>query len=412
MTDRHSPFGPDDDGASPFDRPARSSRPRRERIRPPAAAPPAASPPAAAAPPAAYGPAATTLTAPPPPAAHADAHHDHDHDATRSPTGIRTGLVTGLALVLLLLALRAASPALGTGLLPDRLQDLVTLSVSVIVESLPFVILGIVLSIVVQVWVPPGVIERRLPRNPFARRACISFLGMALPVCECGNVPLARGLVVRGFTVPESITFLLAAPILNPITIITTHAAFGWDGWILVARLVGGFLIANVVGWLFSLHPEPDRLLTDEFRAECALPDPHAHGGARVRKSISLFGREATTIMPALVIGSLLAGLIQVAVPREVLVTLGGSPILSVLALMFLAFVVSVCSNVDAFFVLSFGSVFLPGGIVAFLVFGPVIDVKMLALMRTTYSTRTLVMITSVVALISLALGWGVNAIA
>ena len=341
----------------------------------------------------------------------ADGAHDAPRPARASPTGIRTGLATGLALVLLL-ALRAASPALGDSVLPDRIQDLVTLSVSVIVESLPFVILGIVLSIVVQVWVPPGVIERRLPHNRFARRACISFLGMALPVCECGNVPLARGLVVRGFTVPESITFLLAAPILNPITIITTHAAFGWDGLILVARLVGGFLIANVVGWLFSLHPEPDRLLTDEFRAECALPDPHAHGGARMRKSISLFGREATTIMPALVIGSLLAGLIQVAVPREVLVTLGGSPILSVLALMLLAFVVSVCSNVDAFFVLSFGSVFLPGGIVAFLVFGPVIDVKMLALMRTTYSTRTLVMITSVVALISLALGWGVNAIA
>jgi uncharacterized membrane protein YraQ (UPF0718 family) len=406
MTDRHSPFGPDDDGASPFDRPARPPRPRRERTRR------AELDAAGSAPATAPGTTTATLTASPPPAAPAH-DHPHDHGTPRpSPAGLRTGLATGLALVLLLLALRAVSPALGDSVLPDRLQDLVTLSVSVIVESLPFVILGIVLSIVVQVWVPPGVIERRLPRNPFARRACISFLGMALPVCECGNVPLARGLVVRGFTVPESITFLLAAPILNPITIITTHAAFGWDGWILVARLVGGFLIANVVGWLFSLHPEPDRLLTDEFRAECALPDPHAHGGARVRKSISLFGREATTIMPALVIGSLLAGLIQVAVPREVLVTLGGSPILSVLALMLLAFVVSVCSNVDAFFVLSFGSVFLPGGIVAFLVFGPVIDVKMLALMRTTYSTRTLAMITSVVALISLALGWGVNAIA
>lgn len=385
MTDRHTPYAPPDDDASPFDRvprrrPARGPRERQSQP---------------------------------------DQSDQHNHDAPRSkrssapaPTGVRTGLMTGLALVLVLVALRAASPALGTGLLPDRLQDLVTLSVSVIVESLPFVILGIVLSIVVQVWVPAGTIERRLPQNPFLRRACISFLGMALPVCECGNVPLARGLVVRGFTVPESITFLLAAPILNPITIITTHAAFGFDGWILVARLVGGFLIANVIGWLFSLHPEPDRLLTDEFRAECALPDPHGQGGARVRKSISLFGREATTIMPALIIGSLLAGLIQVAVPREVLVTLGGSPILSVLALMLLAFVVSVCSNVDAFFVLSFGSVFLPGGIVAFLVFGPVIDVKMLALMRTTYSTRTLVMISSVVALISLALGWAVNAIA
>lgn len=102
----------------------------------------------------------------------------------------------------------------------------------------------------------------------------MSLLGVLLPVCECGNVPLARGLLIRGLTVPETMTFLLAAPILNPVTIITTYQAFGWDHGILVGRIVGGFVIANLVGWLFSRHPRPGELLTPRFEASC-----RAHGG-------------------------------------------------------------------------------------------------------------------------------------
>ncbi len=168
-------------------------------------------------------------------------------------------------MVLAVFVIRALSPALVTDelsqwQLPDRVQDTLTLAISVIIESVPFVFLGILLSAAVQVWLPQGILARHLPRHPVMRRAAISLLGMFFPVCECGNVPLARGFMVGGFTVSESITFLLAAPILNPITIITTHQAFGWDGHILIARLLGGFLIANVVGWLFSKHPAPEKL--------------------------------------------------------------------------------------------------------------------------------------------------------
>jgi uncharacterized membrane protein YraQ (UPF0718 family) len=104
-----------------------------------------------------------------------------------------------------------------------------------------------------------------------------------------------------------------------------------------------------------------------------------------------------------------MAGLIQVAVSREVLVALGSNPVWSVLALMLLAFVVAICSNVDAFFILSFGATFMPGGIVAFLVFGPMIDVKMLALMRTTFTAKTLLQLSLLVALCAAVLGLGVN---
>ncbi|MGL4256659.1 MAG: permease, partial [Microbacterium sp.] len=101
-------------------------------------------------------------------------------------------LSIGAAVVVALFLIDAWAPALFPAPLPTRAQDGLTLAISVLIESLPFVILGVVLSIVVQVWVPPGVIERWMPRRAWARRAVLSLLGMVVPVCECGNVPFAR----------------------------------------------------------------------------------------------------------------------------------------------------------------------------------------------------------------------------
>jgi len=331
----------------------------------------------------------------------------------QAPRRAGLGLLIGVIGIVGMFAVRALTQGLGEWSLPDRLQDLVTLSISVIVESLPFVILGVLLSVVVQVWVPDRWIARILPRNALARRAVISLVGVLLPVCECGNVPLARGLMVKGVAVSDSVAFLLAAPILNPITIVTTGQAFGYDSPIFIARIVGGFLIANLLGWLFSRHPHQDSLLTPGFAAECRVPARHEHGrGARWSRSVELFGHELGTIMPALFIGSIIAGAVQVGVPRSVLLGLGSDPLWSILAMMVLAFVISICSNVDSFFILPFATTFMPGSIAVFLLFGPIVDIKMLSLMRTTFTVRTLVLLTALVGLLSALVGLVVNYVA
>ena len=327
----------------------------------------------------------------------------------RDPRLRRGGLLLAGALVvvaLVVLALVSPGPAL-----PTRLQDGLTLSISVLIESMPFVILGVLLSIVVQVWVPPGAIERWMPRRAWARRMALSLLGMFVPVCECGNVPFARGLMMRGFTVPETLTFLIAAPIVNPIVIITTHQAFGFDDGILVARLVGGFAVANLIGWLYSKHPDPDALVTERFAASCELAnDPDATRGLdRGRRSLAQFVVELRAVMPALIIGSALAGAVQVLVPRSALLAIGSNPALSIVAMIALAMIVSICSNVDSFFALSFASTFTPGSIVAFLLVGPLVDVKMLALLRTTFRTKVLVGLVVIVVLFAVAVGSVVN---
>lgn len=321
----------------------------------------------------------------------------------------KTRLTIGLALVGILLLIRIFSSAYMDLAVSRNVQDLITFATSVIIESLPFVLLGILLSIVVQVWLPNGFIVKHLPSWPPLRRVCISFLGVFLPVCECGNVPLARGLLTQGFTVSESLVFLLATPILNPVTIITTYQAFGGDIVVLIARILGGFLIANTIGWIYSKHKNPENMLTSEFATSCKTIDKHNHHVSRVDKSLGIFVGEVSNILPALFVGALLAATIQVAIPREVLLGLGSNPALSILAMMLLAFIVSICSNVDAFFALTFSGTFTAGSLVSFLVFGPIIDVKMLTLMKTTYKLRILLQITLIVALMSAVIGLVVN---
>ncbi|WP_344072248.1 permease [Microbacterium sediminicola] len=324
----------------------------------------------------------------------------------------RTAVALGIGILAIgaVVAIDLFAPTFFEDPLPTRAQDGLTLALSVLIESLPFVALGVVLSIVVQVWVPPGALERWMPRTPWLRRAVLSLLGMFIPVCECGNVPFARGLLMRGFTVPETLTFLIAAPIVNPIVIITTHQAFGFSDGILVARLLGGFAIANLLGWLYSRHPSPDALLTERFRDTCELVT-HEPGG-RMRRSLAQLVIELRAVMPALIIGSAIAGAVQVLVPRDALLAIGSNPAMSLVAMIALAMVVSICSNVDSFFALSFASTFTPGSIVAFLLVGPLVDVKMLALLRTTFTTRTLVGIVVVVVLSAFAIGAGVNLVA
>jgi uncharacterized protein len=324
-------------------------------------------------------------------------------DVVQLPRQYRRAMVWTAVLAVWLLIVRVASSAFNWHL-PSKVQDLVTLMTSVLIEALPFVILGILLSIVVQVWVPDGWLARMLPKTGWLRRMYISFLGVFFPVCECGNVPLARGLMVRGFTVGESMTFLMAAPILNPITIITTQQAFPNDPGILYARIIAAFAIANIIGWLYSRHRRPTDLLDPKFAATCQQHgQDHEH--SRPAKSFRLFNREANNILPALFVGAFLAALIQTVVPRSILFDIGSDPVWSIAAMMLLAFMISICSNVDAFFALAFSNSFTAGSLVSFLVFGPMIDIKMLNLMKTTFKPIVLVQLTVIVALLSAIAG-------
>ena len=294
--------------------------------------------------------------------------------------------------------------------LPTKLQDSITLSLGVLYEAFPFVVLGILLSTAVQQFVPQSALTTFLPKNKLRRRATLSLTGSVLPVCECGNVPLARGLMIKGVSPQDALTFVLAAPIINPVTALTTWHAFSSTPQVLYIRLTAAFLIANFIGWVFEKIPR-DEIITEDFSALCTHKQHAAAKNsshkfiATIQKFSTSFRQEFAALLPALAGGSLLAGVLQTVIPRSWLLHIANEPVIAILTMILLAFIVSICANVDAFFALSLSGIFPLSAIVAFLVFGPMIDLKMLALLQTTFRTKILVQLSLLVFLLSTAVG-------
>lgn len=288
-----------------------------------------------------------------------------------------------------------------------KAQDFITLVLSVILGALPFLVLGVGVSALVATYVDEKLLLRWLPKNRFGSHIAISLLGMLMPVCECGNIPLARRLMLKGFSASQAITFLLAAPIINIVTIWSTFEAFRTEPVILIGRVVAGFIIANFIGILLSYKPDQTDLLSAGLMMEM-----RSRGGTTQKKIdvlIDTFQREFWLVFRMLVLGAVIAGLIQTIIPRDSIIAIANSQVLSILIMMFLGVVISMCSSVDAFFALSLSSIFNSGAITAFLVFGPMIDVKILSMLKGSFKVKTLVIITFFAAIGSFITGLIIN---
>lgn len=288
-----------------------------------------------------------------------------------------------------------------------KAQDFITLVLSVILGALPFLVLGVTVSSLVATFINEKALLRILPKNRFGSHIAISLLGMLMPVCECGNIPLARRLMLKGFSASQAITFLLAAPIINVVTIWSTFEAFRGEPLVLISRIVAGFVIANFIGILLSYKSDQTDLLSAGLVTE--MRSRFASSQKRIDVFIDTFQREFWLVFRMLVLGAVIAGLIQTLIPRDFIIDIANSQVLSILVMMLLGLIISMCSSVDAFFALSLSSIFNTGAIAAFLVFGPMIDVKILSMLKGSFKLKTLVIITFFVTLGSFITGLIVN---
>lgn len=293
-------------------------------------------------------------------------------------------------------------------ILPSKIQDFITLFLSMVVEAYPFVILGVLVSVIVGVFFKTEWINKFLPKNRFISHLMLCFFGVFMPVCECGNIPVARRLLSKGLTVSQSMTFLLAAPILNPITFISTRDAFLHDPSILWYRMLGGFLVAYIVGLLLSYKKNQENWISENFLIECAHEHTHDHE-SKLRQSAEIFVAEFMSVMKMLVFGAFLAAASQSFIDRQILLNVGSNPVFSIVAMIVLSIVISICSNVDAFFALSYYDTFTKGSIVGFLVFGPMIDIKIMTMMNGVFKKNLLIIVFLLVFLLTMGYGLLIN---
>ena len=294
----------------------------------------------------------------------------------------------------------------------ERLQTFTTIFLGIFIEAAPFLLAGALASGFVEVFVRPAALARLIPRQPVLAALAGAALGLALPVCECGIVVVVRRLLAKGLPLRVGVAFLLAAPVVNPIVFASTLTAFG-PGRMLLARFALSFIIAAAIALLFGaaraeqvLRAEPPagshqhqhaghhHHAHDHHHGHDHHDGPEAAAGSlasRARAAVSAAADDLFDVGRYLVAGSLLAAALQALVPQQAILEVGSGAVSSVLVLSLLAFVISVCSTVDAFVALSFVGTFTPASILAFLVFGPMVDIKSSLMFSSIFRPRVVV---------------------
>ncbi|WP_195575584.1 permease [Paenibacillus sp. 1001270B_150601_E10] len=287
------------------------------------------------------------------------------------------------------------------GLNGEMWQSLSTVFVSILLEALPFLLLGIILSSIIHIWVSPEWLARLT--NHFSLGTLIilgSLGGIVLPICECGIIPIIRKLVQKGLPVPVAITFMLAAPVLNPIVYSSTMIAFPSQPDMPLARMVVALVVVLTVGMLIALMSPKRRAEGETSVSQLGQHADHAKVNKeplRVRLSHALhhMGLEFRETSFFLVFGAFITALFQVSEAREWLLHwISLHPWADHAIFIGLAYVLSLCSTSDAFVASSFANTFRPEALLSFLVFGPMLDMKMTVMMMTMFRLRFILLLT------------------
>lgn len=290
----------------------------------------------------------------------------------------------------------------------ERMRGFTLILWSILLEALPFVLLGIIISSLIQVFVTEDMLLKIMPRNGFARLVFAGLAGLVFPVCECAIIPITRGLIKKGLPAGPAITFMLATPIINPIVLLSTYNAFPTMAQMMPLRAACGFIGAIVIGALVGRAGKAD-VLKEGGAPVCACGAEgehcHAHEGHTHSKSkrdifravLSHTNAELQSVGMYLIFGAIIAAAVQMAVPSAVLTGIGGGRVASILAMMALAFLLSLCSEADAFIANTFLYQFSGASVLAFLIVGPMIDLKntfmMLGSFRKGFTARLIVTI-------------------
>lgn len=337
-----------------------------------------------------------------------------------SRSGTQTPLTSRKPALLLLggiagfLALAQLSGALNIA----ALSNFVVVFSSLLLQAIPLVMMGAFVAAVIGTFVPATAFARigRLPEP--LQIPVAAFAGFAFPVCECGSVPVARRLVGRGLIPSAAVAFMLAAPILNPIVVVSTSIAYrGRDVfWPMVAGRIGlGLVAAMVVGWVVggrsrdgflrpADHSDASCGCHDDEHASCGCGDADcSHKGPSSRREtfFNYFSGDFMFMGRFLIFGTAVAAALQTLLPQSVLGSVANTPIVSLIVMMALAFALSLCSESDAFVAASFVQ-FGVGPQLAFLVFGPMVDAKLAFLYNATFSKGFLRTVVATVFVITL----------
>ncbi|MDL2031152.1 permease [Bacillus subtilis] len=273
--------------------------------------------------------------------------------------------------------------------------------ISILIEAIPFILIGVILSGIIQMFVSEEMIARIMPKNRFLAVLFGALAGVLFPACECGIIPITRRLLLKGVPLHAGVAFMLTAPIINPIVLFSTYIAFG-NRWSVVFYRGGlALAVSLIIGVILSYQFKDNQLLKPDEPGH-----HHHHHGTLLQKlggTLQHAIDEFFSVGKYLIIGAFIAAAMQTYVKTSTLLAIGQNDVSSSLVMMGLAFVLSLCSEVDAFIASSFSSTFSLGSLIAFLVFGAMVDIKNLLMMLAAFKKRFVFLLITYIVVIVLA---------
>ncbi len=296
--------------------------------------------------------------------------------------------------------------------------------ISIVLEAMPFIFLGTLISAIIEVLIPSEWLNEKLKNRKLRYYFVAGLIGIIMPVCECAIIPIMRRLVKKGIPVGVAMTFMLSTPIVNPIVMLSTYYAFSGDWYMVLGRVGLGYIAAIVIGLVMGYWTQGEAILKDkpadhdhDHDHSCDHSHDHDHShhhqhdhahhhesesdcfcsccghdhqepltlGPLTRQQkiksglkhiLEHLSGEFIEVSQFLMLGAFIAALMQTFIPQSWFLSLGSNPLLAVLIMMVLAFVMSLCSEADAFIASTFRNHFPNGAIMAFLIFGPMMDIK------------------------------------
>lgn len=291
------------------------------------------------------------------------------------------------------------------------LQAFNTVFLSILIQAFPFIFIGVFVSSILQVFVSEETVVKFFPRNRIAAFGVAVISGVLFPVCDCAIVPVVGRLVRKGVPLPAAITFMLAAPIVNPIVIASTFYAFPGQPSMVFYRTILGVTIAITVGLTFAFFPQKNSVLLggmDRFACKCGFcGNRYGSGRGFIGKIDAICMHAASEFFDVgrfLVMGAFISTLMLTLIPKDVFANLGGEHTIALLVMMSAAFIFSICSTSDAFIARTYINQFSPGSIMGFLVLGPMFDVKNLLMLLGSFKKGFVVKLVFVIFGVSFAL--------
>ncbi|MCM8711366.1 permease [Clostridium sp. SYSU_GA19001] len=295
------------------------------------------------------------------------------------------------------------------------IENFSVIFLSIVLEALPFVMLGAFISSIIQIYVSENTIAKILPKNKFIGLLAASLAGLVFPVCECAIIPITRRLIKKGVPLNIAVTFMLAVPIVNPVVLLSTYYAFHSKPYVVFIRGGFGLLAAITIGFLTGIMEEKKNPLKPSFIendsiCSCGFDHSYKKQKSKFLEIVQHMNMELYDIGKLLILGAFISAAFQTIVSRKYILLVGEHSIYSITAMMLFAFVLSLCSEADAFIASTFLGQFSLGGIVSFLILGPMIDIKNTLMLTASFKSRFVIKLIFLVFIICFIIGYIINA--